>query len=123
MVWQVEFDGEFALESLELPDDVQEELASKVALLKLLGPRLSRPHADTLNGSTYANMKELRFLANDGVWRVAFAFDPERKAILLVAGDKSGSSEKRFYKRLIEIADRRWKKHLEQLKQEKLNDN
>ena len=46
-------------------------------------------------------MKELRFDAADGVWRVAFAFDPHRKAVLLVAGDKSGASEKRFYRELI----------------------
>lgn len=50
-------------------------------------------------------MKELRFDADDGVWRVAFAFDRKRKAILLVAGDKSGVSEKRFYKSLIAKAD------------------
>lgn len=46
-------------------------------------------------------MKELRFDAADGVWRVVFAFDPRRKAIFLVAGDKSGVSEQRFYKQLI----------------------
>jgi len=47
---------------------------------------------DTLKGSRYANMKELRFSAADGEWRVAFAFDPRRAAILLVAGDKSGGA-------------------------------
>jgi len=46
-------------------------------------------------------MKELRFKAEGGVWRIAFAFDPEQKAILLVGGDKSGGSEKRFYRQLI----------------------
>ncbi|WP_352609493.1 type II toxin-antitoxin system RelE/ParE family toxin [Mesorhizobium opportunistum] len=51
-----------------------------------------------MNESSFANMKELRFDADDGVWRVAFAFDRKRKAILLVAGDQSGVSEKRFYK-------------------------
>jgi hypothetical protein len=61
-------------------------------------------------------MKELRFEADGGVWRVAFAFDPERKAILLVAGDKSGGSEKRFYKSLIAKADRRFRAHLDGLK-------
>jgi hypothetical protein len=50
-------------------------------------------------------MKELRFKAADGVWRIAFAFDPEQKAILLVGGDKSGASEKRFYRQLIKRAD------------------
>ena len=84
-------------------------------LLEEFGPQLGRPHADTLNGSDYANMKELRFKADGGVWRVAFAFDPQRNAILLVAGDKSGTSSKRFYKRLIEKADMRYKAHLERM--------
>lgn len=67
---------------------------------------------DTLNGSGHANMKELRFNAADGVWRAAFAFDPKRKAIVLVAGDKSGGSEKLFYRNLIAKADARFDAHL-----------
>ena len=58
---------------------------------------------DTLNDSKYANMKELRFRADGGIWRVAFAFDPQRNAVLLVAGDKSGVSGKKFCKRLRDI--------------------
>lgn len=61
-------------------------------------------------------MKELRFKAANGVWRVAFAFDSRRDAILLVAGDKSGGSENRFYKQLIKTADKRFEAHLTQLK-------
>ncbi len=61
-------------------------------------------------------MKELRFDAADDVWRVAFAFDPRRKAILLIAGDKSGSSEKRFYRELISKVDDRYDAHLARLK-------
>lgn len=68
-------------------------------------------------------MKELRFQAADGVWRVAFAFDPRREAILLVAGDKSGSSEKRFYKQLIKIADSRLAHHLNKLMEQETDDN
>ncbi len=64
-------------------------------------------------------MKELRFDASDGVWRVAFAFDPRRKAVLLAAGDKSGVNEKRFYRRLIEKADRRFDDHLSRIKKER----
>jgi hypothetical protein len=60
-------------------------------------------------------MKELRFRADGGVWRVAFAFDPRRNAVLLVAGDKSGVSEPKFYKRLIDKADMRYKEHLDNL--------
>ena len=94
---------------------VQDELLATAKLLGTFGPQLGRPHADTLNASSFANMKELRFEAEDGVWRVAFAFDPERTAILLVAGDKSGGSEKRFYKALIAKADKRYQAHLDRL--------
>jgi hypothetical protein len=79
------------------------------------------PRVDTLKGSRHANMKELRFDADDGVWRVAFAFDPKRKAILLVAGDKSGGSEKRFYRQLMAKADERFDGHLSRLKKERKN--
>jgi hypothetical protein len=61
-------------------------------------PHLSRPTVDTLKGSKHANMKELRFDCEGGVWRVAFAFDTERAAILLVGGDKGGADQRRFYK-------------------------
>ena len=87
------------------------------ALLQVYGPGLGRPHADTLAGSKHANMKELRFKADDGVWRVAFAFDPERQAILLVAGDKAGVAQKRFYKALLAKADSRFTGHLKTLKE------
>jgi len=95
---------------------VQDELLAHARLLEEFGPRLGRPRADTLNGSKHANMKELRFDADDGVWRVAFAFDSQRKAILLVAGDKSGVSQDRFYKVLIKKADERFDAHFERLK-------
>jgi hypothetical protein len=65
-------------------------------------------------------MKELRFNAADGVWSVAFAFDPNRRAILLVCGDKSGGSEKRFYRQLIEKADSRLDSHLARTKKERM---
>jgi hypothetical protein len=77
---------------------------------------MGRPRVDTLTGSRHANMKELRFDAADGVWRFVFAFDPARKAIILCGGDKSGGSQKRFYRHWIEKADRRFDGHLATLK-------
>ena len=117
--WIVSYHEEFEREFLELAISIQDELLAKVELLEYFGPSLSRPNADTLNGSKHVNMKELRFKANDGVWRVAYAFDPQRKAILLVAGDKSGGSEKRFYRQLIDKADRRFDEHLQKLEKER----
>jgi hypothetical protein len=106
MSWLVDFHPIFKAEYDELPEPVQDELVATLVPLQELGPALGRPDADTLNGSHYANMKELRFRADGGVWRVAFAFDPQRNAVLLVAGDKSGVNEKTFYKRLIGMADK-----------------
>ena len=114
--WEVEFHDRFEAEFDEWPEAVREELLAQAGLLAAFGPSLGRPHADTLDGSAYANMKELRFAAADGVWRVAFAFDPNRRAILLVGGDKSGGSEKRFYRSLIRRADERFAEHLASLK-------
>ena len=117
--WTVEIGDEFEPEFDALRKEVRLELLALTRLLQHFGPQLGRPRVDTLNGSRHANMKELRFSAADGVWRVAFAFDTRRKAILLVAGDKSGLSERRFYRELIRKADARFDAHLARLKRER----
>ena len=63
-------------------------------------------------------MKEMRFTADHGIWRVAFAYDPLWRAIILTAGNKIGDSKTRFYKDLIQKADVRFTRHLEQLRLE-----
>jgi hypothetical protein len=113
--WVVEFGDEFDVEFEELSEEVKSSLIQHLNLLKIYGPQLPRPYADTLNGSVYPNMKELRFNADDGVWRIAFAFDPQRQAIILVAGDKAGQNQKKFYRQLLEKADRRYAAHLDKL--------
>ena len=118
MSWQVLFDDEFAEELASFDFAVRVELLARAALLERFGPNLGRPRVDTLKGSRHSNMKELRFNAADGVWRVAFAFDPGRRAILLAAADKAGASKKRFYKRLISTADVRFDMHLARLRKE-----
>lgn len=113
MKWIVKFHDIFEMEFDRLNNKVQDELLAHALLLEKFGPQLGRPAVDTLKGSKYTNMKELRFKANHGVWRVAFAYDPKRQAILLIAGNKAGASEKRFYKELIRKADERFKSYLE----------
>jgi len=115
--WDVEFDDEFENEFDEFTDPVKTELLSRARVLAQFGPTLGRPTVDTLSGSEYKNMKELRFNADDGVWRVAFVFDPDRKAILLCGGDKRGRDQKRFYGNLIKIADRRLRLHLDRFEE------
>ncbi|MBI5162903.1 MAG: type II toxin-antitoxin system RelE/ParE family toxin [Magnetospirillum sp.] len=116
MAWTVRFHDEFDPEFEELPPAVQDELLARAKVLRQVGPTLGRPVVDTLSGSKHANMKEMRFDADDGVWRVAFAFDPAREAILLVAGDKSGVGQGKFYRGLIDKADKRFDRHLAALK-------
>ena len=118
--WIVALGDEFEKEFDELHLDVRIEILALTWLLQQFGPQLGRPRVDTLNGSRHANMKELRFSATGSEWRVAFAFDTKRKAILLVAGDKSGVGEKRFYRELIHKADERFDAHLARLKKERM---
>jgi hypothetical protein len=98
---------DFAKERQRLPEAVLEKLAEIVLALEKTGPQLGRPFIDTLKESRHANMKEIRF-RTDGVWRFAFAFDPDRNAVILVGGDKQGENQRRFYRNLIGTADRRF---------------
>jgi hypothetical protein len=112
MFWTVLFHSAFDAEFSALTEGLQDELLAHANLLATFGPQLGRPTVDTLKGSKHANMKELRFSWNGEVWRVAFAFDPQRHAVLLVGGDKGGADQRRFYKRLLSVADRRYDEHL-----------
>jgi hypothetical protein len=112
MLWAVEFHPDFEPEFDALAEAVQDELLANLRVLEERGPQLGRPRVDTLKGSRHANMKELRFEAAEGVWRVAFAFDPRRRAVVLVAGDKAGGSQRTFYRRLIARANARYGSHL-----------
>lgn len=95
-----------------LDDANRGDVLAGMLLLEQRGPDLSRPYADTLNGSKFKNMKELIVQSKGDPIRVFFAFDPKRRGILLCAGNKVGN-EKRFYKQMIPIADAEYKTHLE----------
>jgi len=116
MAWTVAFHDAFAVEFQEWRHDIQKAAATQLVVLETVGPTLGRPHADTLKGSRHKNMKELRFSVGDGEWRIAYAFDPRRSAIVLVGASKSGVSSDRFYRRLISTADRRFDEHLASLR-------
>lgn len=115
MAWSITFEDEFDTEYQQMDEGLQDALLSHLVALEKFGPQLGRPKADTLYDSQHANMKELRFNHSGGVWRVAYAFDTEREGIVLVAGNKSGANQKRFYRELITIADQRFTNHLDKL--------
>lgn len=118
MSWVVELADPFRQEFDVLEEDVQTEILAQSRVLQVFGPHMGRPRVDTLNGSRHANMKELRFRALNREWRLAFAFDPARTAILLAVGDKKAGNTKRFYRRLIRKADERFSAHLKRLETE-----
>jgi hypothetical protein len=117
-MWDIEFTHEFGAWWLTLSEDEQESVNASVNQLRALGPRLGRPHADTVHGSKHSNMKELRTQHGGRPLRTFFAFDPRRTAILLIGGDKTGDD--RFYERMIPLADRLFDEYLKELRQEGL---
>jgi hypothetical protein len=108
---KVETTAEYDAWFLKQDEESQVSIQMKVELLKKHGPFLSRPHADTLKGSKLNKLKELRAQSLNHVLRVAFLFDEERKAILLIGGDKKGKDEKRFYENLIKQAEKIYNKY------------
>jgi hypothetical protein len=113
MAWLVSFHDEFEFD--DLPEEIQDELLARLKVLAEFGPQFGRPNVDTLEGSSFPNMKELRF-RKEGLWRFAFAFDPLQQAIVLVGGDKEGENQTKFYKKLIKVADARFSAHLRKVK-------
>ncbi len=113
--WEVEVTEHFEGWYLDCDEDAQEDLDAAVELLEVHGPKLGRPAVDTVNGSAYPNMKELRVQSNGRPLRVLFAFDPRRTAILLIGGDKTGNA--RFYREFIPIADRLYAEHLKEIQE------
>ncbi|QIM63144.1 diaminopimelate decarboxylase [Pasteurellaceae bacterium Orientalotternb1] len=103
----------------------QDDLLKIYAGLELLsteGPQLGRPYADTLQGSKYPNLKELRVQSKLSVFRLFFIFDPIRQAIVLCGGDKKGKKEKAFYKTMIALAEQTYDSYLSQFEQEQKNE-
>jgi hypothetical protein len=113
--WTAERTAEFDEWWEGLTDQEQRKVIASVEALEELGPSTGRPLVDTVEGSKHPNMKELRITQT---MRVFFAFDPERTAILLIGGDKAGKT-KRFYKKMIPVADRIYDRHLRVLKERK----
>lgn len=117
MPWEVEFTAEFEAWWDSLSEDEQVEISAKVELLEQYGPTLPRPHADVIVSSRHANMKELRGRVNERQLRVLYAFDPNRTALLLIGGDKTG--DPKWYERFVPIADDLFDKHLRELRKKR----
>ncbi len=111
-MWTIGRTDEIARWIVQLDDDAKEAIYKNLLILKNIGPSLGRPYVDSIKDSKYKNMKELRVQSKKRLFRIFFVFDPDRNAILLIGGDKRG--DKRFYQRLIPIADKLYEKYLQE---------
>ena len=114
--WQVEFTDEFGTWWDGLTVAEQIDVNAVVRLLEGKGPGLGRPHVGSIRGSRHANMKELVIQHAGDPYRVLFAFNPQRTALLLIGGNKTG--DPRWYKKFVPVADKLFDEHLEELKGE-----
>ncbi len=118
--WEVEFTDKFEEWWAALSEGEQVDVRASVNLLRRFGPALARPHVDSIASSRHFNMKELRIQHKGRPYRVLFAFDPRRTAILLLGGNKTGNL--RWYKQFVPIADELYIEHLATLRREGLLD-
>jgi hypothetical protein len=121
MVWDVEYTDEFEAWWVdELDNAERESVAAYVALLEERGPALEYPYSSAIRGSRYAHLRELRIQHKGRPYRVLYAFDPRRTAILLIGGAKKGDD--RWYEVNVPLAKKLYAAHLEQLMEEGLID-
>jgi hypothetical protein len=117
MSWEVEASDEFKEWYESLREEERASVAESVDMLEEYGPALSRPYADTLRGSRYQNMKELRVQHQGKPYRILFAFDPRRSAYLIFGGDKTGDAG--WYVDAIRRADAIYALHLGEIEKER----
>jgi hypothetical protein len=116
MEWEVEYTDQFGTWWDSLTEAEQEDIDAVVRVLERQGPSLRRPYVGTIDGSRHPNMKELIVQHAGRPYRILFAFDPRRCAILLIGGDKTGNQ--RWYEENVPIADGLYDEHLETLRRE-----
>ncbi|NNB53452.1 type II toxin-antitoxin system RelE/ParE family toxin [Pseudomonas fragi] len=119
MTWNVEYTDEFGHWWERLSEKEQVSVAASVKLLELLGPALRFPHSSDIKGSRHGNLRELRVQHAGRPYRVLYAFDPRRCALLLIGGDKTGHD--RWYEENVPVAQRLYDVHLQTLIEEGQN--
>jgi hypothetical protein len=118
MAWVVEFTDEFEEWWNTLSEGEQEDIAAVEKQLEVKGPSLPFPYSSGVKSSRHNHMRELRIQSSGQPFRVLYAFDPRRAAILLVGGCKAGYA--RFYEVYVPVADALYDVHLRDLKEEGL---
>jgi hypothetical protein len=117
-MWEVEYTDEFEQWWETLTEDAQVDITAHVGLLEHHGPNLTFPYSSGIINAKASHMRELRVQHNGQPYRVLYAFDPRRYAILLMGGNKMG--DKRWYKKYVAIADKLYEQHVEMLIEEEI---
>ncbi len=117
MGWNVEYTDEFGRWWRSLTESEQDDVAACVGLLEEKGPTLPFPYSSGVEGSRHAHMRELRVQHAGDPYRVLYAFDPRRCALLLMGGKKTGND--RWYDEYVPMADRLYDEHVKALKKER----
>jgi hypothetical protein len=112
-MWEVEYTDKFGLWWDQLSESEQIDIAACVGLLEHYEPTLTFPYSSGIEASKYSHLRELRIQHAGNPYRILYAFDPRRIAILLVGGEKTGDS--RWYEKYIPIADALYREHLKLL--------
>lgn len=115
-MWTIKTTDTFDNWFTSLNDSDRASVLAGLMVLREKGPGLPRPYADTLKGSRFSNMKELRIQSRGEPIRAFFAFDPTRTGVVLCAGTKVGN--KRFYDEMLPVADREYTNWLNTTKKE-----
>jgi len=118
MEWTVEITDQFEAWWDDLIEAEQEDVAAVVELLEARGPHLPHPFSSGIHGSKHSHMRELRIQHKGRPYRVLYAFDPRRTAILLLGGDKTGNDD--WYKENVPVADLLYDEYIDELKHEGL---
>ena len=118
MNWLVEYTNEFGEWWEDLKENEQNSVAAYVQMLEVHGPSLTYPYCSGITGSRYSHMPELRVQHQGRPYRVLYAFDPRRAAILLIGGDKTGNDQ--WYAEYVPVADELYDEHLQSLRKEGL---
>lgn len=118
MLWDVEFTDGFGAWFGALTVEEQVAISAVVGMLETHGPHLQFPHTSNIQGTSLGGLRELRKQYRGQPYRVLYAFDPRRTALLLIGGNKGGDD--RWYERMIPLAEALFEAHLDALKREGL---
>ena len=120
MSWEIEYTDQFGDWWQTLTDEEKFKITAIIEILEERGTNLGQPYSSEIKGADFTHMRELKIQYKGKPYRVLYAFDPRRIAILLIGGNKGGDNL--WYKTFIPIADKLYREHLDEISKEETDD-